>query len=282
MSDPDFEQEFLEDITADDASWDALDEIVERNPAAEPSPPLRERAGESVFTDVTLSSPEPVTGVREFEVEACSAFAATVPAAPAPTHSESEFDALLDALIDGEDGPVANPTSPDLESFWGLIDEVRQRIGHDPVRRVMALREELAKLTPEALIAFEYAFGSAMDDAYCWRLWAGGFMIHGGMDANAFINFRGWLISLGRHDFERVVADPEQLVDVIAAESQTLLPAMVFLAEHVYEQATGQAMPYPKERKWPAVPNGSKIALESDAALEAALPKLWSAFGWMR
>ena len=66
-----------------------------------------------------------------------------------------------------------------------------------------SLASFLSNLAPQEIVDFERIFGELMDQAYSWPLWGADFIIGGGCSDDGFIDFRGWLISVGREIYER-------------------------------------------------------------------------------
>lgn len=50
--------------------------------------------------------------------------------------------------------------------------------------------------------------------SYRWDLWGAAYVAKGGASDDGFEYFQRWLISRGRTDFERVLADPDALADL--------------------------------------------------------------------
>ncbi len=107
----------------------------------------------------------------------------------------------------------------ELDRFWSIIDE--SRAGFDPSRRdgnmnaqVASLRGSLSKLPPAEIGAFSNRFTELFHNAYRWDLWAAGYIIEGGCSDDGFMDFRYWLISMGRDVYDKAMADVESLADV--------------------------------------------------------------------
>jgi hypothetical protein len=58
-----------------------------------------------------------------------------------------------------------------------------------------------------------------MARSYVAQLWAAAFVINGGCSDDGFEYFRGWLITRGREVFERALADPDSLADLLAVQA---------------------------------------------------------------
>ena len=107
----------------------------------------------------------------------------------------------------------------ELERFWSIIEQSLSDF--DPDRRdgnmdaqVASLNQILSKLDPKEIGAFSNRLSELFHSAYRWDLWAAGYIIEGGCSDDGFIDFRYWLISMGRTVFENAMADVESLADV--------------------------------------------------------------------
>ncbi|RYF96709.1 MAG: DUF4240 domain-containing protein, partial [Caulobacteraceae bacterium] len=106
--------------------------------------------------------------------------------------------------------------------FWTIIDGTTADEA-EPEAQLGALREILTGLSMEEVVAFHDAFERQMQRAYTWDLWAVAYIAHGGASDDGFDYFRRWLISKGRAVFEQVVAQPDSLAEVLAADSEGVL-----------------------------------------------------------
>jgi hypothetical protein len=149
----------------------------------------------------------------------------------------------------------------DEDRFWGIIDRSRQA-GGDPFD---ALAAELAGLTEEELFAFRARFDWLVDRAYRNDLWGAAYWINGGCSDDGFHMFRVWLVGQGRATYERAVADPDTLADVVspAAEGEGGYEAdLDVAATRVYEERTGRDDFYdrldPDRYGFPPSPDGGE------------------------
>jgi hypothetical protein len=93
----------------------------------------------------------------------------------------------------------------DAAQFWSIIQSVDAP---------SALHASLNALSEDDLLDFERLHAARMDEAYDWGLWGAAYVINGGCSDDAFEYFRSYLISRGRHIFERALADPDSLAEV--------------------------------------------------------------------
>jgi hypothetical protein len=99
------------------------------------------------------------------------------------------------------------------EEFWDLIAATKC---DDADEHAAALVGRLAGQPPDEIVDFEYWWGRFQMEAYRRDLWAAAHHANGGCSHDGFLDFRCWLILQGREAFERVVADPNALADLVA------------------------------------------------------------------
>jgi hypothetical protein len=125
-----------------------------------------------------------------------------------------------------------------------------------------------------------------MKRSYKWDLWGAAYVVHGGASDDGFEYFRRWLISKGRGVFERVVAEPDDLADLLVPEVEGVLEFEEFsyVAGDVWSQRTGKGIDEfyaaaTSDRVLPgAAPQGTPFE-EDEAFLSTRYPKLWRRFG---
>lgn len=107
----------------------------------------------------------------------------------------------------------------ELDRFWQIIEQ--SRTDFDPDRsdgnmsaQAARLKQVLSELNPKEIGAFSNRFSELFHSAYRWDLWAAGYIIEGGCSDDGFMDFRYWLISMGRTVFDNAMADVESLADV--------------------------------------------------------------------
>ena len=93
----------------------------------------------------------------------------------------------------------------DANGFWEIMD----RVGSPE-----ELQRELEQLPDSELADFEVEHQRAWVTAYDWGLWGAAFVIAGGCSDDSFMDFRSYLLSLGRAVYEAALADPDSLADV--------------------------------------------------------------------
>ena len=91
------------------------------------------------------------------------------------------------------------------------------------------------------------------------------------------MDFRYWLISMGRKVYEAALANPDSLVDVVDTPGFEVAAFEEFgsVAEQIYEELTGDALPNP-DITYPEEPAGKRL---DDDDLAELCPKLWEKYG---
>ena len=171
----------------------------------------------------------------------------------------------------------------DEARFWAIVDRTARHKA-DPEQQVEALRSELVALSAEEVVAFHNAFEAQLARAYTWDLWAVAHVAHGGASDDGFEYFRRWMVSRGRAAFEHLLAHPDDLPDMLAADVEGVLEfeAILYVTDEVWAVKTGQdggempvdltSMTVGRE------PRGEPFA-EDPNHLAQRLPKTWARFG---
>lgn len=169
------------------------------------------------------------------------------------------------------------------DMFWAVVDRTAV-LEDDPERQLDSLRAILNELSPQEIEAFEASFWRQMGRAYSWDLWGAAYVVHGGCSDDGFEYFRRWLISKGRAVYERVLADADDLADLLVADVEGVLEFEDFspyVALEVWSSKTGRNMedfpPLLGTTLPPDEPRGTPFH-EDAAHLAARYPKLWRRF----
>jgi hypothetical protein len=144
---------------------------------------------------------------------------------------------------------------------------------------VELLAEQLGLLPPDEITQFQRALDERMNEAYRWDLWAAAYIIDGGCSDDGFLDFRSWLVSMGREVFEAALRDPESLLDVADAPGVevTSFEELAYVPRQAYEEKAGEDMPDTGVEP-PGEPGGDAWSEEGDD-LKRLLPKLWRKYG---
>ncbi len=167
--------------------------------------------------------------------------------------------------------------------FWSIIGRTTE-FEADTDAQTNALTQILSGLSAEDIIAFEAAFQRQSARAYTWDLWGAGYVAEGGMSDDGFEYFRRWLISKGQTVYERVLANPDDLADLLAPGSEGPLEyeEFAYIAGSVWMSKTGLSIDAFHEQVDTTSATGEPAGQpfeENDAHLAARYPKLWRRFG---
>ena len=166
-----------------------------------------------------------------------------------------------------------------VDQFWQVVEESRRDVSASNPdgnmdRQVARLTELLSALPPQDVADFDRHFAERFIEAYTWDLWAAAYIIEGGCSDDGFMDFRSWLISMGRTVFTESLRDVESLV--VFASDPTVevcsFEEFQYIPGRVYGKEIDHGIDYPTE------PTGKAWEEDSDE-LEARFPKLWAKFG---
>jgi hypothetical protein len=164
------------------------------------------------------------------------------------------------------------------DQFWELIDAARSVAMFDRARLPGALRDELAEMDEDELLAFIRHFQDLRIESFRQDLFAAAWIAGGGASDDDFSDFRDWLITLGREAFEDALHDPQRILD--HAEPADLRdPFDADVATTIYDvldEVTGSREPPPDAvRRQPPHPAGRPWRPED---LPRRFPRLWRAY----
>lgn len=129
------------------------------------------------------------------------------------------------------------------EIFWQLMDDTRAASDGDPFEQGQQLAAALAALTPEEIVAFDDLAHELQEQAFTAELWEACYVIEPGCSEEGFLAWRQWLIGQGRAAFERVLAEPDRLADLVDAEQDSGFELLLGVADEAYAQVTGGLLP---------------------------------------
>ena len=170
------------------------------------------------------------------------------------------------------------------DQFWHLI--ANSRSDFDPSRSDgnMALQAErmeqlLSALPAAEVVEFARIFTQLYFAAYRWDLWAAAYILgEGGCSDDGFMDFRYWLISMGRDVYEAAMADPQSLADVADQPGVETIwfEEFGYVADRVLELKGVAERSLPPGVEHPAKPAGERW---EDEDLPRRFPRLWAKYG---
>ena len=130
----------------------------------------------------------------------------------------------------------------------------------------------------------KFSYQSILDDlkdeAYIAELWEIAYIMDGGCGDDGFMDFRAWLIGQGKTVFEKALANPESLVDIVEAGQETKSEALLYVAMEAYENKTGKDVDAMPIRKKPLPELIGELSQDEGSKL-ARFPKATEKF-WKR
>lgn len=128
----------------------------------------------------------------------------------------------------------------DVQQFWQLIKKTRIKNDWQGQRQAELLIQELVQLSIQDIIDFENIFNNFwgradrgdIDDV-------GQFIVSYG--DSGWKDFRGWLIGQGQQTYEKVLADPDWLAEIISIENRFEIQAelLLYVGQNAYEIKMG-------------------------------------------
>ncbi|MFC7267263.1 DUF4240 domain-containing protein [Streptomyces lutosisoli] len=170
------------------------------------------------------------------------------------------------------------------QQFWELIATARDRV-LDPHESESVAREAaslLANRPAEEIVAAEQVLWDLMVKSYTNPLWAAAYIANGGCSDDGFDYFRGWLIAQGREVFERVVADPDALVELPIVQAAAAADGvdlegedMLGIAWNAHITATGDQLPAgPPTIRYPQLDPAWAFDFDDSDEMARRLPRL--------
>jgi hypothetical protein len=179
----------------------------------------------------------------------------------------------------------------DTNSFWELVADTRaEALEAEPAsvveEHVGTLTAALEELSDDEVRAFHRELRAVRAHANRWDLWAAAYVALGGASDDSFLDFRNWLISLGRETYERVLADPDSVADLSwdeeendfgAAEEWASAPLEV-LEERGFDEEELDPDEDEVDDEF-GDPTGEPFPEDDDEWFAARLPRLWAKYG---
>lgn len=166
--------------------------------------------------------------------------------------------------------------------FWGLIDESRAAMTDERdgnmARQEARLRELLERLLPQEIVAFHRHFYTFVTRAFHWDLWAVANIVGEGCSDDWFDYFRFWLISSGKTNYERALADPAAIdrIFVDSGSDDFFFERISYVPGKAYRAVVGSALPDLPSTE-PLVERGQRWADDTELRLRypALCAKYW-------
>ena len=163
-----------------------------------------------------------------------------------------------------------------LDEFWSVIRSSGTKGGGDDQKQREALLKELAGREEVEIIEFAKLFHALMVRAYRWELSSAVFLIEGGLGDDGFHDLRDYLVSRGRDVYERVLRDPESLLDEPLDHGEL---HYFSTAAEAYRLRRGvpkdDDVELPVDLSWPEHPAGERVDYDDEDAIRKRFPRIW-------
>jgi hypothetical protein len=160
----------------------------------------------------------------------------------------------------------------DEDEFWEIVASTRSAATGTIAEQPSALRELLSRRPVVDALAFQRNLDHVSARADTRDLGHAAGLLLGGVGSDGFTDFRTWLVCHGRATFERVLADPDTIVDLSYDENEEDFghaEQFGYVAPDLYEERTGDEAPTDDD-----VP-ATNYEPYDQAALRARFPRLW-------
>ncbi len=105
------------------------------------------------------------------------------------------------------------------DQFWAIVQKAVDEAGDDEDEYLEVVMHELSKLSLKEMVGFRLRTDKLLYDSYTSEMWCAGYLMNGGCSDDGFEYFRLWVISRGRKVYEAALANPDNLIDYIAEDS---------------------------------------------------------------
>ena len=167
----------------------------------------------------------------------------------------------------------------DRATFWKIIDQSRHQADGDLDVQVERLQSQLEQLGPTEIVDFGRLFKEYSIRAYTWDLWGAAYIIGGGCSDDAFLDFRGWLISRGQEVYERALRSPDSLAGVVKDDEDCMYEGFQYVAMQAWRNKSGaQELDYPDQGLIQPMEPAGQLWSEEGNDLRDRFPQLWNRF----
>ena len=162
------------------------------------------------------------------------------------------------------------------DEFWALIERSRSESGGVLGRQVQLLREHLLASGRNELLALRDSWDEADVRVFTWPVWDASCLLLGGVGDDFFGDIRAWIVSHGREIANRIVVDPDSLVE-LADDTHAVETGdaehLNMLAMNVRAELTGN-YDLPSSQMPAYGPTGDRTELKDGPAVIAHFPRL--------
>jgi hypothetical protein len=171
----------------------------------------------------------------------------------------------------------------DEQQFWRIVDDSYSNSFGEIEAQRDVLYQLLSEVSAEEIVAFDVKLAAAIHTLYSWELRdAARLLVDAGNDYR-FRTFRTWVVSRGRDVYQRVMADPDALADLVAfgdlndeldyADVLAYVAGVVY--DDLYEEELAVTAPVPEGPE--EEPTGTRSVNDSRSAIAERVPNLSAA-----
>ncbi|HWB06757.1 MAG TPA: DUF4240 domain-containing protein [Verrucomicrobiales bacterium] len=162
------------------------------------------------------------------------------------------------------------------DQFWTIVETARDRSSE---RNAQKLFEQLCVLPEKEIIAFDRIWTQCYYQLYTSLLRGVAQLARGRCNEARFKDWRHWIVSRGRKDFEIALHQPDDLVPLIDAEPEAGREGIVEVIGRALRARNSRwedAGPEHEDLKQPLDPSGPEW--QTDENLKALLPKTYARY----
>lgn len=155
--------------------------------------------------------------------------------------------------------------------LWDIVEAARAD-GAEPHVVAERVRAALAARPAEDIYRYLEQQSALMQRSYSWALWGAAYVANGGCSDDGFDYFRGWLIAQGKDAFERALADPDSIVELVDEPDTADCEDMIGAPVLAYKDVTGD---YPSGPRTVLPALGEGWDFDDEAEMKRRYPRLW-------
>lgn len=174
------------------------------------------------------------------------------------------------------------------EEYWKIVEK-NYRFGKgDERKQASEIVRDLRYKDPREIIAFQKRTYILSNHAHTSTLWAAAYVLNGGCSDDAFIDFKHWVISLGKNPFYKTIEKPDTLIRFWEKQvrfhnyGNIDCPGIAYSAQMAYEYRTGLDNFYKVADYSNTGVSAGKFELDWDSSTiekkKDDFPKIWKAY----
>lgn len=124
------------------------------------------------------------------------------------------------------------------EKFWSIINYSKSIAQENEELQELLIIEKLSNYPPKEIIEFEIIFRKIIIEADDYKIIGALKIIHGWVTDDPYLYFRCWLIAQGQEVFEKVMKNPDDLVDLVEVGELYHFEPLMYVSTEACEIAT--------------------------------------------